>query len=151
LLEVFMIPISSAISGQLVWSKAPYNRGYALKCNGEMVGLLQRTSFWSSEFQAESCYGSWRFRRSGCFRAGAEIVDSKSQTPIAALRPNWSGGGTLAFSDGERFRITSAGFCQAVWMVLSDNGPILSINSREKTVQLSNELRPPETRLTLLV
>jgi hypothetical protein len=63
------------------------------------VGSLRRTSFWTSEFRAESYHGSWRFRRSGSLGAGIEIIDLTSRVAIAALKPNWSGGGTLAFSD----------------------------------------------------
>jgi hypothetical protein len=117
-----MIPISSAISGGLIWSKTSYKRGYELRCNGEIVATLQRKSFWSSEFQAESARGSWKFRRTGCSRAGTEIVDSNFGTGIAILKPNCSGGGTLAFSDGLTLRITAKGFWRQVWTVLGDSG-----------------------------
>src|SRR5262245_48859532 len=120
--EVFMIPISSAISGGLVWSKAPNKCGYELKRNGEIVGSLQRTSLWSSEFQAESAHGSWKFRRTGCLHTGSEIVDSNSDTRIAVLKPNLSGGGVLKFSDGSTFRITSKGSWRPLWTLLADNG-----------------------------
>ena len=146
-----MIPISSAISGGLVWSKTPHKCGYELKCNGEIVAWLRRKSFWSSEFQAESHYGSWRFRRIGFFRCSTEIVDANSDIRIATLKRHWSGGGMLVFSDGQAFRLTSKGFWRPVWTVLADNGqPVLSIHSREKTVELPNELRLSEDRLILL-
>ena len=146
-----MIPICSAISGELVWSKTPYKRGYELKRNGEIVGTLQRKSCWSSEFHAESAYGSWKFRRTGCFRTGSEIVDSISGAQIAILKPNWSGGGALDFSDGLTFRLTSKGFWRPVWTVLAASGqPVLSIHSREKTVDLPRELHLPEDRLIVL-
>ena len=146
-----MIPISSAISGGMVWSKTPYTRGYELKRNGEIVGTLRRKSFWSSDFQAESAHGSWKFRRTGCFLTGTEIVDSNSGVRIAILKPNWTGGGTLAFSDGLTFRLTSKGFWRPVWTVLADSGqPVLSIHWREKTVDLPRELHLSEDRLILL-
>lgn len=146
-----MIPISS-ISGRLVWSKIRHKRGYELKRNGEIVGSLHGASFWSSEFQAESHHGSWRFRRTGCFRTGTEIVDSSSHTRIATFRPDWSGGGTLVFSDGQTFRFASKGFWRPVWTMLTDTGqPVVSIHSREKTVELLNELHLSEDRLILLV
>jgi hypothetical protein len=146
-----MIPISSALSGGLVWSKAPHKRGYELNRNGAVVGSLQRISFWSTEFQAESHAGSWRFRRVGFWRIGTEIVDSNSNASVATFRPSWSGGGTLCFSDGQAFRITSIGCWRPVWMVLAENGqPVLSIRSREKAVELPKESYVSEGRLILL-
>jgi hypothetical protein len=147
-----MIPISSAFSGGLVWSKIPHQRGYELRRNGETVGSWQRMSCWSSEVQAESHHGNWRFRRSGFFRTSAEIIDAVSNTQIATLKPKCDGGGTLVFSDGQAFRITCKGFWRPVWTVFADNGqPVLSIHSREKTVELPNEIQVSEDRLILLV
>jgi hypothetical protein len=92
-----MIPISSAVSRGLVWSKTSHKRGYELKCNGEIAASLQHTSCWSSEYLAESKHGSWRFRRTGAWRTGTEIVDANSGVRIASLKPNWVGGGSLVF------------------------------------------------------
>lgn len=147
-----MIPISSAFSGGLVWSKIPHKRGYELKRHSEIVGSLRPTSFWAQEFQAESHQGKWRFRRTGFWRTGTEIVDSSSNAAIAVFRPNWTGGGSLVFSDGQIFRISTKGFWRPVWTVLADTGqPVLSIHSREKTVELPRELHVSEERLTLLL
>ena len=147
-----MIPLSSAVSGGLIWSKIPHTRGFELKSNGETVASLLRTSYWSSEVQAESHYGSWKFRRTGSLRTGTEIVDPSSNTRIATLKPNWGGGGVLAFSDGQTFRLISKGLWRPVWTVLADGGQaILRIRPRDKTVELPNELHVSEERLTLLV
>jgi hypothetical protein len=40
--EVFMIPLSSAISSGLTWSNIARNRGYELRLNCEVVGTLRR-------------------------------------------------------------------------------------------------------------
>lgn len=89
-----MIPISSAISGGLVWSKTPYKRGYELK--REIVGSLQRTSFWSSEFQAESAYGSWKFRSHRLFPHWYGNCRFKfrhpNRHPQAELERRWNAG-----------------------------------------------------------
>ena len=146
-----MIPISSAISGGLNWSKTPNKHGYELKRRGETVASLLRTSCWSSEYQAESQHGKWTIRRTGFWRAATEIVDSTSGVRVAALKPNWGRGGTLVFSDGQTFQLTCKGLWRPVWTVRADNGqPVLSLHSREKTVDLPNELHLPEDRLTLL-
>ncbi|HEV2987494.1 MAG TPA: hypothetical protein VG759_03575 [Candidatus Angelobacter sp.] len=143
-----MIPISSDISSRLVWSKSPHKHGYELKRNGEMVGSLQRTSFWSSEFQAESVHRSWKLRRTGGF--STEIVDSNSDTRIAVINSHWSGG-TLEFSDGRTYRLIYKGFFRPVWTVLTDSGQtVLSLDSREKTVELAKGLDLSEDRMILL-
>jgi len=141
-----------SISSGLAWSRTHHQCGSELKRNGETVGSLRRTRWWSSERQAESSHGSWRFRRSGFFRLCTEIVDAPSNTRIASLKPNWTGGGKLAFSDGQTFRIRSRGLWRPVWTVFADNGlPVLSIHSRGKTVELPNDLHLQEDRLFLLV
>jgi hypothetical protein len=146
-----MIPVSSAISAGLTWSKSSRKHGYELKRNGEIVASLQRTGCWSSAYQAESPHGKWKFRRTGFWRAATEVVDSRSGARIAALKPNWGGGGTLVFSDGQTFRITCRGLWRPVWSVLAENGqPVLSLHSREKSVDLPNEMHLPEDRVILL-
>ena len=149
--EVFMIPVSSAISAGLTWSKSSRKHGYELKRNGEIVASLQRTGCWSSAYQAESPHGKWKFRRTGFWRAATEVVDSRSGARIAVLKPNWGGGGTLVFSDGQTFQITCRGLWRPVWSVLAENGePVLSIHSREKTVVVPDQSLLPEDRLILL-
>ena len=146
-----MIPVSSAISAGLTWSKSSRKHGYELKRNGEIVASLQRTGCWSSAYQAESPHGKWKFRRTGFWRAATEVVDSRSGARIAALKPNWGGGGTLVFSDGQTFRITCRGLWRPVWSVLAENGqPVLSLHSREKSVDLPNEMHLTEDRVILL-
>jgi len=146
-----MIPISSAISGGLIWSKIPHKNGFELKREGEVIASLQQKSCWSMEFQAESECERWKFRRTGFWRPATEIVDADSDMRIAILKPNWGGGGALEFSDGQIFRVTSKGFLRPVWSVLTDGGqPVLKIRSREKTVELSNQSHLPEGRLILL-
>lgn len=146
-----MIPISSAISGGLSWSKIPHQRGFQLMSRGDVVGSLQKTSFWATEFRAESAHGTWKFRRTGCFRMGTEIVDPVSNHRIANFSPKWSGGGTLAFSDGERYQITCKGLWRPVWTVRNESGQIiLQLHTREKAVELHGETHMGEDRLTLL-
>lgn len=145
-----MIPISSAISGGLVWCRTPRKRGYDLKSNGDTIASLQRKSYWSQEFHAESQHGSWTFRRIGFWRAVTEIIDAGSGVRIAILNPNWCGGGTLVFSDGQIFQLISKGLWRPVWSVLANGQLVLSIQARGKNVELANQMHLPDDRLTLL-
>ncbi len=146
-----MIPISSALSGGLYWSKIPHQRGFQLNSNGDIVGSLRPTNFWATQLQAESSHGSWTFRRTGCLWTGTEIIDANSGASIAVFKANWSGGGTLAFSDGMTFRISCKGFWRPVWTVEAENGQMaLRLHSRGKTVELPEKGHFSEDKLSLL-
>jgi hypothetical protein len=146
-----MISLSCAASGGLIWSKTPIPYSYELKLNGEVIGSLRRTSFWSSEFLAESSNGCWRFRRTRCFQAEAEILDGSFGAQIAIMKVDWRGGGRLSFADGQTYQIASRGFWRPVWMVLAENEqPVLLVRSRLKTVEMAKNLSLPQDRLMLL-
>jgi hypothetical protein len=80
-----MIPLSSATSTELTWSKIS-SRSFELNRSGQVIGRLQRPSFWSCSFQAETQTGRWIFRRSGWLGGCYEILDSASQQPIAIFK-----------------------------------------------------------------
>jgi len=147
-----MIPLSSAISSGLAWTKLPRHRGYELRQNGEIVGSLSRPSFWSSKYLAESQSGQWTFRRGGCFGTGAQILDSTSQQPIATFKSKWGNGGALAFADGQTFHLQCKGWWRPVWSVISETGEtVLHLRVREKTVEVPNAVSVPDGRLALLI
>jgi hypothetical protein len=151
-----MIPLSSAnspsaISGGLTWSKLAWNRGSELRLNGEIVGSLHKSGFWSSSFVAETQSGNWMFRRSGCLGNSAEILDSDSQQKIADFKSTW-GNGAVTFADGQTFQVRVEGWWRPVWSVLGDGGEIvLRLHRREKTVELPAATALPDSRLLLLI
>ena len=147
-----MIPLSSAVSGGLTWSKLPRHQGYELTLNGDVVGTLQRPSCWSAKSLAESEAGHWMFRRAGFLGTGAEIVDSASQQPVATFKSAWSGAGLLTFADGQTFPFECKGWWHPVWSVTTESGqPVARLHVREKTVQLPEGAPVPGSRLSLLI
>ena len=145
-----MIPLSSAISGGLSWSKLPRSRNYELRQNGDVVGRLARPSSLSSKFDAEMADGRWSFRRKGF--CGAEIVDSVSEQPIGTFKSAWGGQGRLTLAAGETFHLVCKGWWRPVWSVVAENGqPLLCIHTREKTVEIPTTAAVPENRLWLLI
>jgi hypothetical protein len=153
-LEVFMIPLSSssAISSGLTWKKTSCSRNYELKLNDQLVGTLERPSFWSSEFVANTQNGTWTFRKTGCLGNGAEVFDSASQQSIATFKSEWGGGSTLTFTDGQSFRLRSKGWWRPVWSVLGESGqPVLVLDVRDKTVDVPTAGAVPDSRLSLLI
>jgi hypothetical protein len=150
--ELFVIPLSSARSGVLVWSKVPHGRDYELRLNGHLVGQLSRPRAWSTNFVAETESRSWNFRRGGLLGTEAEVIDSRSGKRLAQFKARW-GKGILAFADGQKFRVESKGIFRAVWSAMLENGqPCLEVHAKEKTVDM---MRPassiPDERLTLLI
>jgi hypothetical protein len=147
-----MIPISSAISSGLTWSKLPRSRNYELKHNGEVVGTLEHPRFGSPNFEAEAQDGRWTFRRTGFCGTGAEIVDSISGRPIATFKSTWGGRGILAFADGQAFHLECKGWWHPVWAVVAETGqPVLRTHPREKTVELPAAAPVPVSRLSPLI
>ncbi|MBZ5682221.1 MAG: hypothetical protein LAO24_19180 [Acidobacteriia bacterium] len=147
-----MIPLSFVTSRGLTWSKAHEKDKYELTFHGEVAASLHRVNRWSATFLAESCAGRWAFRRTGFLGSDTEIVDLDSSQRIATFKANWSGGGTLAFCDGETFRFACRGVWRPVWNVLDDNGEtVLHLDTRERTVDLVKEPAVNEGRLALLI
>ena len=145
-----MIPLFSAISGGLTWSKLPRCQNYELRKNGDVVGTLARPSIWLSDFVAETVDGRWSFRRRGF--CGAEIVDSVSKQPIATFKSAWGEQGLLTLAGGETFHLVCKGWWRPVWSVVGESGqPLLYIRTREKTVEVPTTTAVPEDRLSLLI
>lgn len=151
-----MIPISSvssAVSRSLTWSKVSCKQQHhELKLNGEIVGSLKKSSFWSSEFEAETQAGQWIFHRGGFCGTGATIVDAVSKQIIATSKSSWGGRGTLTFADGQTFLVECKGWWRQVWSMLTESGqPVLQIHTREKTVDLPTGTSVADDRLALLI
>lgn len=147
-----MIPLSTAASGGLTWSRIS-SRNFELNRSGEVIGRLQRPSFWSCSFQAETQTGRWTFRRSGWLGGRTDILDSASQQPIATFKPAWGGrGGKLTFVDGQTFQLQCKGWWRPVWSVVAGSDEVvLRLQRREKTVEMSSASTVPESRLGLLI
>lgn len=146
-----MIPISSALSGGLIFSRLSHSQNYELKLNNEVVGSLTKPSFWSCEFIAETRDGRWTFRHGGFLGTGAEIVDSVSGLSFAQFKSNWGGRGELTFNDGQTFQIEYKGWWRPVWTVLTGNRqPVLHIHQRERSVEVVAGSAVSEDRLALL-
>lgn len=147
-----MIPLSSATSGGLTWSKVS-SRNFELNRSGQVIGRLRRPSLWSCSFQAETQTERWTFRRRGWLGGCSEILDSASQQPIATFKPAWGGrGGKLIFVDAQTFQLECKGWWRPVWSVIAESDEaVLRLLRCEKTVELSSAATVPETRLGLLI
>ncbi len=146
-----MIPLSSAISRGLTWSKVSH-QDYQLKRNDDVVGALHRPSLSSPTVFAETQSGHWTFRRGGWLGTGVQIVDSSSQQEIARLKSSWSGAGTLTFTDGQIFHLECKGWWHPVWSVIAENGEtLLRLHPREKEVDVTARTAVTDSRLSVLI
>lgn len=155
-----MIPLPkpvSALSGgvaqpQITWSRVAYGRRHEVKQNQQVVGTLQKLSFWSTNYLADSSGGHWRFQRAGLFASGAEILDAASEQPIAQFKSDWGNRGTLTFSDGQTFLVKASGWWRPVWIVTTESGrPVVQVRTREKTVELDASAAADGGRVSLLI
>lgn len=148
--EVFMIPLSTAVSSGFTFSTNWH--GFELKQNDEVVASLRRPSVWSSSFLAATASENWVFRRGGFWGNKAEIIDAASQQPIAHFQSAWGGKGTLTFADGQTFFVVTRGWWHPVWIVITETEqPVLHLHAREKSVEMHHAAGVPESRLLLLV
>jgi len=146
-----MIPFTSAVRSGLTWAKVPRTHNYELMLNNESLGTLARPSCWSPRFLAETRNGRWAFRRAGFLGTGVEITDADSEQLIASFKSSWGGGGTLIFTDGQRFYLEYKGWWHPVWTVTTGDGQhVLQLHTRDKTVELCTSAAVPSIRLSLL-
>src|SRR5215813_11341523 len=130
-------PPSFATPIQLSWIKSKIKGRYELIANGPIIGSLQRVGFWKSVTQAEYSGKSWSFQR--CGYATTEIMEEPGARPVAQFKPNWLGGGSLSFADGERFQLVAKGFWRPVWSWINEQGQkLLEVVPHDKCVRLSS-------------
>ena len=146
-----MIPPSTASASGFSWITFPHNRGCELRRNNQLIGNLQHSSQWASDYVASTPEGQWTFRRTGFWGSAAEIVDTASQQTIATFKPLWPGRGTLTFSDGQGFNIECKGLWHPVWTLRTqDAEPVLSLHVREQTIDFGSVQTIPDVRLRLM-
>jgi hypothetical protein len=146
-----MIPPATATSAGFSWIKLPYHRGCELKRDNEVMGTLQRSSKWASDYVASTPNGEWTFRRTGFWGSGTEIVDTNSRQTVATFTPIWPSRGTLTFSDGQGFNLECKGLWHPLWTVRTpDAKPVLSLHVREQKIEFSEMPAIDVARLQLL-
>lgn len=146
-----MIPLSTAALSGLTWSRLPHSQGCELKLHDEIVGTLRHPGKFSSCYVAEIRDSQWTFQRGGLLGAGAQILDAAAQQSIANFKSLWGGGGDLTFADGQVFHFRCKGWWHPVWSVTTAAGElVLSMYTRERTVEVPAVPLVPEPRLSLL-
>ena len=148
--------VSSPVASiQLNWVKSKIKGRHELTANGPILGSLQRVGFWKSASHAEFKGQTWSFQRSGAART--EILEEPGAHSVAHFKPNWIGGGTLSFNDGQQFQLVAKGFWRPVWSWINDQRQrLLEVVPHEKTVRITdvtaaNEWNSVRSKLPVLI
>jgi hypothetical protein len=144
-------PSTSRRSG-FSWTRLPHNRGYELKHNSQVIGTVQHSPHWASDFVAASASSEWTFRRAGFLGVGATILDAHSQETIATFKAVWPNRGTLVFSDHQKFDLHCKGLWDPLWTIRGQAGEIIvSLHGREETISFGDLRSIKEERLVLMI
>ncbi|MGE5324487.1 MAG: hypothetical protein ACM3SW_16595 [Actinomycetota bacterium] len=145
---------SSLTDAQLFWNKSFPEGRYELTGEGQPLAWLQHGEYWSAESQARFGEHSLLFRRPGSSIGHTELVEGDSPAPLASYKSHW-GGGTLTFSDGNRYLLSCTGVWHHLWTLLDSTGDVvLRIEPKVRKVVVSHGpslLRAGEDRDRLLL
>ena len=98
--------IAELVARELKWVQPhTFKMEYELHVEDELAATLRFRSSFGSLATAESADGCWTFKRVGFWQTRVTIRACGTDTDIAIFKNNtWSGGGTLEFPDGRKFR-----------------------------------------------
>ena len=98
--------IAELVGRELKWVQPhTLKMEYELHADGELAATLRFRSSFGSLATAESADGCWTFKRVGFWQTRVTIRACGTEADIAIFKNNtWSGGGTLEFPDGRKFR-----------------------------------------------
>lgn len=100
-----------------------YRRRAELRAGDDIVGTLERQSWWRQHVLLTAAEGQWMLRWSGWFARQAVVTTNgrAGEREIGRYRAGWRGDGTLALPDGRELQLTRPrGWRRA--RTLCDNG-----------------------------
>lgn len=128
---------SAPLSAQLLWSKASTEGRYELNFDGQTIGWLQHGEYCNPQSHAQFGGRQWLFRRPRNAVGQTEILHDDNPRPVAAYKSHW-GGGTLTFTDGSRFVVSSSGVWDQPWSLLDADGEtFLRVDPQSRKVVVS--------------
>jgi len=149
-----------AAGRELEWCQPEsFRRFYQLKFQGSEVGTLRFEKRYGS--RATGAYGEskWTFKRTGFFSRNVSVRASGSETDIAMFTQGWTGGGSIAFNSGRRYRLRYKNLWGTRWAfeaedrtaVVSLSGPRGLLKHRGTTTVAPFAANLPETPVMLLL
>jgi len=147
--------LASAKSKSFKWTQS--GKVSTLTSNGEVYAQVTWVRSSGSLATAESGDGRWTLKRVGFLRPRVTVRIEGSQSDLAMVAMEWSGGGNIVFSDGPAFSFRSVGFWRPELVITDSAGNrVLTITpsavhmTREATLELKDETASSSIHVSLL-
>jgi hypothetical protein len=134
-------------------------RVYRLARNEDELATLKFEKCSGSLATAKFGLKEWTFKRTGFLSPKVSIREVGSETDLAIFSPSWSGGGSLTFLSGQRYRLRQTNFWGTEWAFETEDGsPAVVLSGPHGGFKQSGEIRvaqsaasTPETPLLILL
>jgi hypothetical protein len=102
-----MRSMSAAAGGQLELTRI-YRRRAELRAGEELVGTLERQSWWRTHVLLMAADGRWMLRQAGWFSRDAVLTTAgeAGEREVGRYRARWRGDGTLTLTGGRELQLT---------------------------------------------
>ncbi len=147
--------LTSTRSKTFEWSKS--GKLSTLATDGKVYARVTWAKSWGSLATGESADGEWTLKRVGFMRPRVTVRKVGSQSDLVVVSMDWTGGGTVSFSDASSFNFKRVGFWRPE-LVLTDpiGNRIFSMTQssgfgkQRATLKLESEAARSSWRTTLL-
>lgn len=105
--ELSMRALRDAAGAELELTRT-YRRRAELRADAELVGTLERQSWWRQHVLLTAAEGQWMLRWSGWLARQAVVTTTREagERVLGSYRAGWRGDGTLALPDGRELQLT---------------------------------------------
>jgi hypothetical protein len=108
--------LSSTKSASFAWAKTG-KLSWSLLSDGRTYATIKWAKRWGSLATGESADGKWTLKRAGFVKPRVTVRQAGSDSEVAVVQMDWSGGGLVTFSEGVRYQLRKAGFWKPEWVL----------------------------------
>lgn len=146
--------LTSTKSKSFKWTRS--GKVSTLTSEGRVFARIASAKSWGSLATGESGDGRWTLKRVGFLRPRVTVRMEGSQSDLAVVTMDWSGGGSIAFSDASTFSFKRVGFWHPELVLADSTGRRIftmkpaSGLKQEAALGLENEAARSSWRTSLL-
>ncbi len=137
-----MKSIREVATRPLEWTQpSMLKREHELRAGDELLAHLRWDNAFGSRARAESAAGAWTLKRSGFLSPRVTARVDGTEIEVLALRPSWTGQGTIEVAQGARYGWSKPSFWHSEW-VMADTAerPLVRFKPRFSMVRQSTEV-----------